>query len=138
MLWLKAFHIVFVIAWMAGLFYIYRLYVYHAMEEHTVVQERLIVMERRVLRAIAAPAALLVLATGIAQVALYPAFLSERWLWEKLGLVAGLLMLHGYAIKVAPRMAENPQRYSHKVMRFLNEVPTLLMIGIVVLTVVKP
>ena len=138
MLWLKAVHIMAVISWMAGLLYIYRLFVYHAMETEDVVRQRFAVMERRLLNAITTPAAIVTAGTGFGLVYYVPGFLFMPWMWLKLALVTGLAASNVAAVVYRHRLLATPTAYNHKVFRFLNEVPTLLMIGIVILVVVKP
>jgi putative membrane protein len=138
MLWIKAFHVVAVISWMAGLLYIWRLYVYHAMTEHQLVRDQLAVMERKLLRAITTPAAIASLITGIAMLVMAPALLKQPWMHIKLTLVLGMLGSHVAALRYRHKLLENPQASTHKRFRVLNELPTLLMIGIVIMVIVRP
>lgn len=139
MLWIKALHVVAVISWMAGLLYIYRLFVYHAMETEAVVMARFQVMERRLLNAITTPAGVVAVATGLSMIALAPGhYLAQPWMHAKLALVVGMLVSHVAAIRYRRRLLSEPHAIAHKVFRVLNEVPTLLMIGIVVLVIVRP
>jgi putative membrane protein len=138
MLWVKSIHVMAIVSWMAGLLYIYRLYVYHAMETEQVVRSRFEVMERRLLNAITTPAAIVSAITGTWMILLVPGFFAQPWLHAKLGLVGGLIWTHMFAIVVRKRLLTTPSRYKHTTFRFLNEVPTLLMIGIVILVIVKP
>lgn len=138
MLWIKALHVVAVISWMAGLLYIWRLYVYHAMTEHQVVREQLQIMERRLLNAITTPAAIVSLATGGAMLALGPALLKQPWMHVKLTLVVGMCASHVLALRARTRLLHDPQGVSHRRFRVLNEVPTLLMMGIVIMVIVRP
>ena len=138
MLWIKALHVIMVISWMAGLLYLYRLFVYHAMETEAVVRERLQVMERRCLRGIATPAGALSLITGVAMIVMNPAYLKMPWMHAKLTFVIGLLVSHGQGMYYRQRLLTEPNAYSHKRFRVLNEVPTLLMIGIVIMVIVRP
>lgn len=131
-------HVIAVISWMAGLLYLYRLFVYHAMEDEAVVRARLEVMERRLLNAIATPAASLAVITGAGMLTLMPAYLSAPWMLWKLASVAGLLALHAYAARCRKRLVHSPRATSHRTFRVLNEVPTLLMIVIVIMVIVKP
>ena len=136
--WIKAVHVMAIISWMAGLLYLFRLYVYHAMETEAVVMERLKVMERRLLNAITTPAAVVAAITGGTLIYLMPFYLHQAWLHAKLGLVVGLLVTHGLAIYYRKRLITEPHAVGHKVFRVLNEVPTLLMIGIVIMIIVRP
>lgn len=137
-LWLKAIHVIAIIAWMAGILYFWRLLVYHAMETEAVVIERLKVMERRLRRAIMNPAMVVSVTLGIAMLVHTPAFLKMPWMHVKLLFVFLLLGNHFMATRAERRLAEDPRSISHKRLRFLNEVPTLAMIVIVIMVVVKP
>ena len=136
---LKSLHIIAVIAWLAGLLYLYRLYVYHRAETEAVVMERFRVMERRLWFAITVPAAWLAALTGLGMIALLPCYyLPQGWMTLKLLLVAGLLTVHFLAGRyrrafLAPRFP-----LTERAFRILNEVPTLLMIGIVFLVEFQP
>ena len=136
--WLKAVHVIAVISWMAGLLYLLRLYVYHSQETSPEVMERLQVMERRLLRAITTPAAVLALAVGVTMLLLNPTLLSQPYMIAKLVLVAGMLTMHGFAMHWRKQLIKNPRFKSHKFFRVMNEVPTLLMIGIVIFIIVRP
>ncbi len=138
MLWVKAIHVIAVISWMAGQLYLYRLYVYHAMETEGVVRERFQLMERRLLNAITTPAALLALATGVTLIVMQPELLKQPWLHVKLVLVLGMFAMHGLAIKYRKQLAKEPTATPHQTFRMLNEVPTVLMIGIVIMVIVRP
>lgn len=139
LLTLKSIHIVAVIAWMAGLLYLYRLFVYHRAETEAVVMERFRVMERRLWAAITVPAAWVAAGTGAAIIATLPCFyLSQGWLTLKLLLVAGLLHVHFKAGLTRKRFLEPPFPGTERGFRILNEVPTLLMIGIVFLVEFQP
>ena len=141
---LKVLHIVGVIAWMAGLLYLYRLFVYHRHEAETageaVFFARLQIMERRLWRAITVPAAYVAVGSGLGLLALRACFyLSSGWMSLKLLLVAVLLGVHLYAGVLRKRFAAGPPfPWSARKLRYWNEVPTLLMIGIVTLVVVQP
>lgn len=137
-LWLKAFHVVAIIAWMAGVLYFWRLLVYHAMETEPVVVERLKVMEYRLRRYIMNPAAVVAWALGLAMLWHTPGFLSAPWMHVKLGLVVLLTAHHGMALWAERRLGADRTALGHRFLRVMNEVPTLLMIGIVILVVVKP
>lgn len=138
MLWVKAVHVMAIISWMAGLLYLYRLFVYHAMETEKVVQDRLQVMERRLLNGIAHPAAVLSIVTGITMLVMVPGYLKQPWMHAKLTFVVGLLVSHVMGMGYRKKLIANPHVVSHKTFRFLNEVPTLLMIGIVIMIIVRP
>jgi putative membrane protein len=138
MLWWKAFHVVSVISWMAGQLYLYRLFVYHAMETENVVRERFQLMETRLLRAIATPAAIASLVSGLAMLYLQPDLLKQPWMHVKLTMVLGMFAMHGLAAKYRKQLAKEPTKTPHQTFRFLNEVPTILMIVIVIMVIVQP
>ena len=136
MLWLKALHIIFVIAWFAGLFYLPRLFVYHAQAADAVSNERFKVMERKLYRGIMTPAMVLVVASGLG---LWLGFgIRGGWLYAKLALVVVLLAYHFWIGKLAGDFARDANRRSHVYYRWVNELPTLLLAAIVILVVVKP
>lgn len=140
MLWLKAFHIVFVVTWFAGLFYLPRLFVYHAAAAaagETILCERFAVMEPR-LFAIMTIGGALAVAFGIAMVVSAPAYLTFGWLHVKLGLVALLIVYHVWCYKLMRALRAGRAAHSERWYRYFNEVPSLLLIAIVVLAVVKP
>jgi protoporphyrinogen IX oxidase len=137
MLWLKAFHIIFVVTWFAGLFYLPRLFVYHVTTTDTLSLERFTVMERR-LFGIMTIGGTLAAVFGMSLVATAPAYLGAGWLHVKLTLVALLIAYHVwcYRLMVSLRLGNN--RHSERWFRLFNEAPALLLIAIVILAVVKP
>ena len=137
MLWIKAFHVIFVITWFAGLFYLPRLFVYHAQAEDAISLERFKVMERR-LFAITTIGAAGSIAFGLWLLVGWWWPHTEGWLHAKLGLVAVLIAYHGYLGVICRRFREDRQKHGHVFYRWLNEVPSLLLIAIVILVVVKP
>lgn len=137
MLWLKAFHIIFVVTWFAGLFYLPRLFVYHAAASDAVGRERFVVMERRLFILMTLGGALAI-AFGISMVAAAPAFLGFLWLRVKLVLVAALIGYHLWCYKLMDDLRNGRSRHSQRWYRLFNEVPGLLLIAIVVLAVVRP
>jgi len=137
-LWLKALHVVAVIAWMAGLLYLPRLFVYHcAAQAGSVQSETFKVMERRLLKAIMNPAMAAVWLLGVV-LAWQGGWLTSGWLLAKLALVLGLSALHRILARQVKIFAADKNTRPARYFRILNEVPTLLMIGIVILVVVKP
>ena len=139
MLYLKAFHLIAVIAWMAGMLYLPRLYVYHCeITPGTPEDQRFQTMERRLLRAIMNPAMLATLALGIAMLVQNPAYLQQGWLHAKLGLVFLMLGAHGMLASYRKAFAAGRNRHSARFFRILNEIPTVLLIAIVILAVVQP
>ena len=136
MLWLKALHIVFVIAWFAGLFYLPRLFVYHAGARDGPSNERFKVMERKLYRGIMMPAMILTLASGLW---LWLGFgFAGAWLTAKVGLVVLLVAYHFWMRKLLGDFARDANRRSHVFYRWVNEMPTVLLVAIVILVVVKP
>lgn len=136
MLWLKAFHVVFVVTWFAGLFYLPRLYVYHVTTADADGRARFEVMERR-LFAIMTIGALGAVLFGLAMIIAAPAYLALGWLRVKLLLVGALIGYHLWCYRLMRQLASGSGR-SQRWYRFFNEVPGLLLIAIVVLAVVKP
>ncbi|MEA2875703.1 MAG: protoporphyrinogen oxidase [Hyphomicrobiales bacterium] len=137
-LWLKAFHVIAVIAWMAGMLYLPRLFVYHCEAEPGSKQsETFKVMERRLLRAIINPAMAVTWVLGL-WLAWEGGFFRSGWLHGKLLLVLILSGMHGLFSRYVREFAEDRNVHSQKFYRIVNEVPTVLMIGIVILVVVKP
>ena len=136
--WIKALHIVAVIAWMAGMLYLPRLFVYHCEAEAGSKQsETFKIMEGRLLKLIINPAMIVTWAAGL-YLAWAGHWFSAAWLHGKLFLVLVLSGVHGFFVRWVKDFAADRNRYSQKFYRFINEVPTLLMIGIVILVVVKP
>jgi protoporphyrinogen IX oxidase len=137
-LWVKALHIISVIAWMAGMLYLPRLFVYHAEAARgSEASETFKVMERRLLRAIVNPSMILVFLTGFTLVYLTGDW-RDGWWQAKFILVLGLAGLHGYFARCVRSFAEDRNERPARFYRILNEAPTILMIFIVVLAVVKP
>jgi len=135
--WLKAFHVVAMVTWFAGLFYLPRLFVYHADATDAVSLARFQVMERR-LFAIMTIGAVLTVVLGVAMIVASPAYLKMGWLHAKLFLVALLIVYHGYCYKLLGDFAAGRNAHSSKWYRGFNEVPSLLLVGIVLLAVAQP
>ena len=136
--WLKAFHVIAVIAWMAGMLYLPRLFVYHCEAEPGSAQsETFKIMERRLLRAIANPAMVVSWALGLWMV-YAGGWLSAHWLWFKLVLVVALSAIHGMLARWTGDFAADLNRHTQRFYRIVNEMPAVLMIGIVLLVVIKP
>ena len=141
--WIKAFHIIAVIAWMAGMLYLPRLFVYHcAAEKGSVQSETFKVMERRLLRGIINPAMILAIGLGLWLAWLGPdsryGWFASGWLQAKIALVLALSAVHGLFARWVKAFAADRNRHSQRFYRFINEVPTVLMIAIVILVVLKP
>ncbi len=136
MLWVKALHIVFMVTWFAGLFYLPRLFVYHAQSADSVSSERFKVMERKLYFGIMAPGAVLTIAFGVW---LWLAWgFSGGWLHAKLALVAVLVAYHLWCGKLLADFKSDANTRSHVWFRWFNEFPVLLLFAIVILVVVKP
>ena len=136
MLWIKSLHIVFIVTWFAGLFYLPRLFVYHAMTEDAAGKERFKVMERKLYRGIMAPGAALTVIFGVWLWLGYG--FTGAWLHAKLAIVALLIAYHLYCGKLLADFARDRNTKSHVWYRWFNEVPTVLLVAAVILTVVKP
>jgi protoporphyrinogen IX oxidase len=137
MLWLKAFHIIFVVTWFAGLFYLPRLFVYHAVATDTPGLARFVIMEHR-LFAIMTLGAVLAVLFGISMIVEAPGYLKFSWLHAKLTLVAALIAYHIWCRVLMTALREGRNRHSQRWYRLFNEAPALLLIAIVILAVVKP
>ena len=141
MLWLKAFHIVFVVTWFAALFYLPRLFVYHAMldADDERGDARFKTMERKLFRGIMTPSAVLTVLSGAALMAGYGSIVAYwGWLHVKLVLVALLIVYHVWCYFLLRDFARNANRHGHVWYRLFNEAPTVLLLAIVILAVVRP
>jgi putative membrane protein len=137
-LWIKALHVISVIAWMAGMLYLPRLYVYHCAAEPGGMQsETFKVMERRLLRAIINPAMLAAWLFGILLV-IDGELWREGWMHAKFALLIAMSSLHGAFARWRRHFAADANRHDARFYRIMNEAPTLLLIGIVILVVVRP
>ena len=141
MLWLKALHIVFVVTWFAGLFYLPRLYVYDVETDQPAVRAQLQIMQRRLLM-ITHVGAALALAFGLATLLWFfvhdSGYLRQPWLHAKLALVAGLIAYHAWLVRLKNQLASGTCTRSSRWLRLFNEIPGVLLIGIVLLVVLKP
>jgi putative membrane protein len=138
--WLKAFHLIFVVTWFAGLFYLPRLFVYHAMSEDALSKDRFKTMERKLYSGIMTPSLVLVALMGLALIWEMGIawFAATTWLHVKLALVAILVAYHFYLGHIVVRFKTDSNRHGHVFYRVLNEFPVLILIAVVVLAVVKP
>ena len=138
-LWLKAGHVIAVVAWYAALFYIFRLYVYHIQHrDDPTVTATLAVMERRLVRAIMNPAMVVAVGFGLAMLYQQPGWLALPWMRVKLAAVVLLLGYHFLAMWVRRRFAQGEYVLSERACRFWNEFPTLLLFVIVIAVIVRP
>lgn len=138
-LWLKAFHVIFMVAWFAGIFYLPRLFVNHAESSNADVIEQLKGMERRLLFFVT-PFAILTLVLGLAIIHFYGKewFIAAKWLHIKLTLVILLYIYHGYCFKLLKNFKNDQNKRSGKFYRFFNEVPVIILFAVIILAYVKP
>jgi len=138
--WLKAFHLIFMVTWFAGLFYLPRLFVYHVASEDAISIERFKVMERKPYYGITMPGGILTLMFGIWMLADYAwaAYGQMLWLHAKLGLIALLVVYHVYCGKLVRDFRDDRNRRSHVWYRWFNEIPVVFLVAIVLLAVLKP
>ena len=140
MLWIKAIHVISVITWFAALFYLPRLFVYHAMSDDDTSIERFKVMERKLYRGIMMPSFIITTLMGwwMLQGYAWEVYSSQYWLQLKLLLVGLLVIYHFYCGYLVGVFAEDKNIRSHTFYRWFNEIPVVLLIGIIILVVVKP
>jgi protoporphyrinogen IX oxidase len=136
MLWIKALHIVFMVTWFAGLFYLPRLFVYHAMAEDTAGRDRFKLMERKLYYGIMTPGAVLTIVFGTWLWLGYG--ITGAWLHAKLGLVAVLIAYHFWCGKLLSDFRQDRNTRSHVWFRWFNEFPVVILLAVVILAVVKP
>lgn len=138
MLWIRALHIIFVVCWFAGLFYLPRIFVYYAASEHAQTRAQLAVMARRLYRFVT-PFMVLTAVFGVWLIAANADYyLQAKWLWLKLAGVVFLIVYHFQCGRYVKRINENSDDHSHVFYRFFNEVPVLFLFAIVFLVVLKP
>lgn len=138
MLWLKAFHIIFVVCWFAGLFYLPRIFVYYAASEHQVTRAQLGVMARKLYRFVT-PFMFIAIGLGLAMIWVNPEYyLQSTWMWLKLAGVAFLFVYHLQCGRYVHAINNNLNKRGHVFYRFFNEVPVLFLFAIVLLAVLKP
>lgn len=141
--YILAIHIIFVVCWFAGLFYIVRLFIYHTEAQEKPEPEKMIlskqfeVMERRLWNAITVPSMILTVAAGVTMLCLVPAWLQQPWMHLKLGFVVGLLVYHFICQNIVKQMRNGVFKWSSTQLRLWNEVATILLFAIVFLAVVK-
>ena len=139
MLWIKAFHIIFVVTWFAGLFYLPRLYVYHSMATDATSIERFKIMERKLFYGIMTPSAVLAVILGLTLFIGYGIGMKSGWMHAKLTLVLILIAHHVYLGKLMIDFKHDRNRHGHKFYRWLNEIPAAPVLFLaVILVVVKP
>ena len=136
MLWIKSAHIIFMVTWFAGLFYLPRLFVYHAVTDDAPGIERFKVMERKLYYGIMTPGAVLTVAFGLWLWLGYG--ITGGWLHAKITLVGLLILYHLYCGKLLKDFRHDRNRHSHKYYRWFNEVPVILLIAVILLVELKP
>lgn len=139
MLWIKAFHLIFMVTWFCGLFYLPRLFVYHAECTDKIGSERFKIMERKLYFGIMTPGAVLTIIFGIWTLSFaYQAYLQMAWIHIKLTLVLLLIVYHLYLGKLLFAFKRDQNKHSATFYRWVNEVPTVFLIAIILLAVLKP
>ena len=139
MLWVKAFHIIFMVTWFAGMFYLPRLFVYHSMSEDQASIDRFKIMERKLYYGIMTPGAVLTIVFGFWLLSFsWDGYLASLWMQAKLALVAALVAYHLWCGKLVKAFKHDQNNKSHVWYRWFNEAPVLALIAIVILVVVKP
>ena len=140
MLWLKALHLIFMVTWFAGLFYLPRLYVYHAMSSDEISNERFKVMERKLYYGIMTPGMIFTFVFGVWMLTDYAwdIYGKSGWLHAKLSLLLITVIYHVVCGKWLIDFKHDRNRHSHVYYRWMNEVPVLFLVGIIILAVVKP
>ncbi len=139
MLWVKAFHIIFMVTWFSGLFYLPRLYVYHTLATDKISIDRFKIMERKLYFGIATPGAVFTILFGLWLMSFdFHDYMQMTWLHLKLGLVFLLVLYHIYLGKLLKNFKLDRNQHGHAFYRILNEIPVLFLIAIVILVIVKP
>jgi len=139
-MWLKALHLIFMVTWFAGLFYLPRLFVYHAMSDDAISNERFKIMERKLFYGIMTPGAILTLGFGIWMMFDYAwaAYSSSGWLHAKLALIGLLIIYHIMCGKFVADFKADRNQHGHVYYRWFNEFPVILLVAIIILASVKP
>jgi putative membrane protein len=136
MLWVKAWHIIFMVTWFAGMFYLPRLFVYHAMSDDKISNDRFKIMERKLYYGIMTPGGILTIAFGLWLWLGYG--VSGQWLYTKIAFVTALVFFHIYCGKLLLDFKHDRNQHSHIFYRWFNEAPVIALIAIVILVEVKP
>jgi putative membrane protein len=137
-LWVKAFHLIFIITWFAGIFYLPRLFVYHAQSDDEISKERFKIMERKLYRGIMTPSMVLALIFGSWLIALAPGYMQAGWFHAKFTLVIAVIAYHLWCGKLLKDFKEDRNTKGHVWFRWFNEAPVIALIAIVIFVVVKP
>jgi putative membrane protein len=136
---IKALHIILIVAWFAGLFYIFRLFVYHRQNSlNFSICELMGTMEKRLFYMIIMPASILAVISGLTLLFLNPIFITQGWFWTKIMFVVSLFIYQFFSFRVMQRFEQRHFFISERVCRIINEVPTIVLISVVFLVVVKP
>lgn len=140
MLWYKALHLIFMVTWFSGLFYLPRLFVYHAMSDDKISIDRFKVMEKKLFYGIATPGGLLTIIFGFCLLVSngITSYSGQLWLSLKMILIAVLVLYHIYCFSLLQDFKYNRNKHTHIWYRWFNEVPVLILVGIVLLAVIKP
>lgn len=137
--YIKAFHVISMVCWFAGIFYLPRLFVYHAMSDDTPSQEQFVIMQRKLYLGIMTPAMIATWSFGIIMISQAPKiYLTQGWLHAKLVLVLLLTFYHFACGWFRLKLINNPKYKSHTYWRWFNEIPVFILIAVVVLVIVKP
>ena len=137
--WLKAFHLISMVAWFAALFYLPRLFVYHSMAEDKISIERFKTMEDKLYRQIANPSMYSTIILGILMICLAPRYyMAQYWLHAKIGIIVLLIIYHHGCYYYLKRFAEDANTKTDRYFRVFNEVPVLFLVAIIILAVIKP
>ena len=140
MLWYKALHLIFMVTWFSGLFYLPRLFVYHAMSDDEISIDRFKIMEKKLFYGIATPGGLLTIIFGFCLLVSngITSYSGQLWLSLKMILIAVLVLYHIYCFSLLQDFKYNRNKHTHIWYRWFNEVPVLILVGIVLLAVIKP
>ena len=140
MLWYKALHLIFMVTWFSGLFYLHRLFVYHAMSDDEISIDRFKVMEKKLFYGIATPGGLLTIIFGFCLLVSngMTSYSGQLWLSLKMILIAVLVLYHVYCFSLLQDFKYDRNKHTHIWYRWFNEVPVLILVGIVLLAVIKP
>jgi len=139
MLTLKAFHLIFMVTWFAGLFYLPRLFVYHAMNKNQETSDTFKIMERKLFWGITTPGGILTILTGLGLITYNPGYyLSSPWMWIKLFCVFMLIIFHIFCGYYYEQFKKDSNTHSHKFYRYFNEIPTVFLFVIIFMVTLKP
>lgn len=139
-MWLKALHLIFMVTWFAGLFYLPRLFVYHAMSDDKISNDRFKIMERKLFYGIMTPGAIFTILFGILMLTNYAwqSFGQDLWLHIKLALIIALVIYHVLCGKFVRDFKNDANKHSHVYYRWFNEFPVLILVAIILLATIKP